>query len=127
MENGETTWQGALRETDEEAGAKVTLLPDSLYTIFNLPNINQVYLFFLAEMSSLSFEPGIESLEVSLFKEEDIPWQDIAFAVVKTTLKQYFDDRRQQHFPVRMYDVTYSTERKADIKLISESTSKHSN
>lgn len=124
MENGETSWQGALRETDEEAGATVTLMPDSLYTIFNLPNINQVYLFFRAELTDLSFAAGAESLEVKLFSEKDIPWQEIAFAVVKTTLKQYFEDRCQQYFPVRMYDVTYSPERKADIKLISESRKK---
>lgn len=124
MENGETSWQGAIRETDEEAGAQVTLAADCLYTIFNLPNINQVYLFFRAELGSLEFEAGVESLEVKLFREEEIPWQEIAFAVVKTTLKQYFEDKRKQHFPVRMYDVTYSPERKADIKLISESTSK---
>ena len=125
MENGETSWQGALRETDEEAGAQVTLAEDSLYTIFNLPNINQVYLFFRAELSSLSFAAGVESLEVRLFKENEIPWQEIAFAVVKTTLKQYFDDRRKQHFPVRMYDVVYSPDKKADIKLVSQSTARN--
>lgn len=120
MENGETTWQGALRETDEEAGAQVNLLPDSLYTVFNLPNINQVYLFFRAELSSLVFAPGIESLEVQLFREQEIPWDEIAFAVVKRTLEQYFEDRPRQHFPVRMFDVGYSPERTAQITLVSE-------
>src|SRR5690606_40862227 len=43
MENGETTWQGAIRETSEEAGAQIELVPDSLYSVFNLPAINQVY------------------------------------------------------------------------------------
>lgn len=119
MENGETTWQGAVRETAEEAGATIELLPDSLYSIYNLPNINQVYLFFRAQLSNLAFEPGTESLEVRLFREDEIPWQDIAFAVVKSTLKQYFEDRRHNRFPVRMYDVVYSAERKAEIKLIS--------
>lgn len=124
MENGETTWQGAVRETAEEAGAEIELLPDSLYTVFNLPAINQVYLFFRANLTSLTFAPGIESLEVQLFRENEIPWDEIAFAVVKTTLKKYFDDRRQQYFPVRMYDVNYSAERKAEMKLISESADK---
>jgi ADP-ribose pyrophosphatase YjhB (NUDIX family) len=121
MENGETTWQGAIRETQEEAGASVTLEPDCLYTVFNLPNINQVYLFFRARLDGLDFAPGAESLEVKLFSEEEIPWDDIAFAVVKTTLQQFFKDYKSNRFPVRMYDVAYSPERKVAITVISES------
>ncbi|TFH73479.1 NUDIX domain-containing protein [Gammaproteobacteria bacterium LSUCC0112] len=121
MENGETTWQGAVRETHEEAGASITLEQDSLYSVFNLPNINQVYLFFRARLDNLDFAPGAESLEVRLFSEEEIPWDEIAFAVVKTTLQQYFKDLESKRYPVRMYDVTYSPERKAAITLISES------
>lgn len=121
MENGETTLEGAIRETREEAGAELNLSEDSLYTLFNLPNINQVYLFFKGDLSSGKFSAGVESLEVRLFTEAEVPWDDIAFAVVKSTLKQYFDDRRKKHFPVRMYDVRYSAERKAEITLISES------
>jgi ADP-ribose pyrophosphatase YjhB (NUDIX family) len=121
MENGETTWQGAIRETQEEAGASVTLEPDSLYTVFNLPNINQVYLFFRARLDGLDFAPGAESLEVKLFSEHEIPWDEIAFAVVKTTLQQFFRDHKINRFPVRMYDVTYSPERKTAMTVISES------
>jgi ADP-ribose pyrophosphatase YjhB (NUDIX family) len=121
MENGETTWQGAIRETQEEAGASVTLEPDCLYSVFNLPNINQVYLFFRARLDELDFAPGAESLEVKLFSEEEIPWDEIAFAVVKTTLQQFFKDHKRNRFPVRMYDVAYSPERKAAITVICES------
>tara|TARA_R110002072_G_scaffold303136_1_gene495259 strand:+ start:24814 stop:25392 length:579 start_codon:yes stop_codon:yes gene_type:complete len=121
MENGETTLQGAIRETREEAGAELNLSENSLYTIFNLPNINQVYLFFRAELANLEFKAGLESLEVELFTEEQVPWDSIAFAVVKSTLQQYFADRKKQIFPVRMYDVRYSADRKADIKLVSSS------
>lgn len=123
MENGESTWQGALRETMEEAGAEINLDSASLYTVFNLPNINQVYLFFRGELINRQFSAGTESLEVRLFREDEIPWQDIAFAVVKSTLRQYFRDRENQKFPVRMFDVRYSADRKPDISLISESAS----
>ncbi len=41
MENGETTREAAERETLEEAGTLVTR--SKLYTLFNLPQINQVY------------------------------------------------------------------------------------
>ncbi|HBX37796.1 NUDIX hydrolase [Pseudohongiella sp. SYSU M77423] len=121
LENGETTLEGAIRETHEEAGARLQLPSDSLYALFNLPVINQVYVFFRADLASLDFDPGEESLEVKLFREHEVPWDNIAFAVVRKTLELYFEDRRKQHYPVRMFDVRYSPERKADIQLISQS------
>lgn len=121
MENGESSLNGAVRETREEAGAEVILLNDSLYTLFNLPTINQVYMFFRAELANLDFAPGAESLEVELFTESEIPWKEIAFPVVKSTLELYFDDTRKKHFPVRMFDVHYSQDRKITTNLISHS------
>ena len=121
MENGESSLEGAIRETREEAGATISVREDSLYTLFNLPKINQVYLFFRAELADLNFAAGVESLEVALFAEEDIPWDELAFPVVHSTLKHYFADRREQKFPVRMFDVHYSPERKITTTLISNS------
>lgn len=121
LENGETTLEGAIRETREEAGAELNLDENNLYTLYNLPNINQVYLFFRAELANLNFSAGVESLEVQLFTEDQIPWNEIAFAVVRKTLELYFDDRRKLHYPVRMYDVRYSADRRADISLVSKS------
>src|SRR5690554_258211 len=120
MENGESTWRGALRETDEEAGAVVTLRSSNLYALYNLSAINQVYLFFRADLSSPHFDPGPESLEACLFTEQEIPWDEIAFAVVRQTLKDYFKDRKRRRYPVRMYDVGYSAERKATMNLVSQ-------
>ena len=121
MENGESSLEGAVRETREEAGANLVVREDSLYTLFNLPKINQVYLFFRAELADLDFAAGAESLEVELFTEADIPWDELAFPVVVSTLKHYFEDRRQQSYPVRMFDVHYSPERKISTTLISHS------
>ncbi len=122
MENGESSLNGAIRETNEEAGAEVIVAGDSLYTLFNLPRINQVYMFFRAELANLDFAAGTESLEVALFKEPDIPWQEIAFPVVKSTLEHYFEDRRSQHFPVRMFDVYHHKDRSVTTTLISHSS-----
>ena len=91
MEMGETTLETAVRETYEEAGARVKI--ERLFSLLNVPHANQVHLFYLATMSSPDFFSGEESLEVALFKEQDIPWEDIAFATVKHTLKFYFEDR----------------------------------
>ncbi len=100
MENGETTYQGALRETLEEANARVEI--DSLYALYNIPHINQVYLLFRARLLDLDFSPGEETLELKLLDEADIPWDQIAFATVRNTLKHYFDDRRNGAFPFHM-------------------------
>lgn len=99
MENGETTEQGALRESLEEAKADIDL--EDLYTLFSLPYINQVYFFYRGQLSNLSFGPGYESLEVKLFSEDEIPWDELAFPVVTRTLRHYFNDRENNDFPLR--------------------------
>ncbi len=121
MENGESCLSGAIRETLEEAGAQVNVSEQSLYTLFNLPYINQVYMFFRAELINLEFSPGVESLEVKLFAEAEIPWNEIAFPVVRSTLEYYFKDRSQSLYPVRMFDVHYDQERRISTQLISSS------
>jgi len=96
MENGETTAEGALRETLEEANANVEIL--GLYALFNIPHINQVYMLFRARLLDLDFSAGAETLEAKLFDEEQVPWDQIAFVTVRRTLKHYFDDRRAGEF-----------------------------
>ncbi|MEW8208657.1 MAG: NUDIX hydrolase [Candidatus Thiodiazotropha taylori] len=63
MENGETSQQGAARETLEEATARVDV--EGLYGLYNLPHINQVYLIFRSRLLDLEFAAGTESLEVA--------------------------------------------------------------
>lgn len=92
MENGETTAQGAARETLEEANARVEVGP--LYAMYNIPHINQVYILFRARLLDLDFSAGTESLEVQLFDEKDVPWGSIAFATVRNTLNHYYADRK---------------------------------
>ena len=109
------------RETAEEAGATVRIHDDSLYTLFNLPSINQVYLFFRAELATPEFEAGAESLEVALFSESQIPWSEIAFPVVRTTIECFLKDRPRGFFPVRMFDVQHGADRSISTHLISQS------
>ena len=91
MENEETTAQAAVRETEEEAGANVEL--GNLFTLLNVAHVHQVHLFYLARLRDLDFAPGIESLEVELFAEHEIPWDDLAFPTIRTTLELFFADR----------------------------------
>jgi len=103
MENGETTTEAAARETLEEANARVAI--GELYTLYNLPYINQVHLLFRAELLDLDFSPGTESLEVRLFAEEEIPWDTLAFRPVRLTLQHYFSDRKSGDFRFRTGDL----------------------
>ncbi|MDZ7653154.1 MAG: NUDIX hydrolase [Burkholderiaceae bacterium] len=96
MEIGETTGEGALRETVEEAGARVALGP--LYTMIDVPHVEQVHIFFRAELLDLDFAPGTESLEVRLFDEAHVPWADLAFRTVAATLRLFFEDRARGTF-----------------------------
>jgi ADP-ribose pyrophosphatase YjhB (NUDIX family) len=98
MENGETTGEGAARETWEEARARVSNL--QLYRVFDVPYISQVYMFYLCTLDDGAYGVGPESLETALYAEDEIPWDEIAFPVVRKTLKSYFDDRRRDDYPV---------------------------
>jgi ADP-ribose pyrophosphatase YjhB (NUDIX family) len=96
MENGETTAEAAARETMEEANAHVEI--GALYTLYNVPHISQVHMLYRATLHSPEFSPGIESLEVRLFAESDIPWDELAFRPVKLSLQHYFADRVDGNF-----------------------------
>ena len=93
LELGETTAEGALRETVEEAGARIELGP--LFTVLNVTMAGQLHLFYLATLLDTRFDPGPETIEVQLFREHEVPWDEIAFRTVRTTLRHYFADRQR--------------------------------
>ncbi len=103
LENGETVAAGAKREAFEEARARVEILAP--YALYNICHVNQIYLMFRARLKDNNFRAGTESLEVKLFTEDDIPWQEIAFRVIKETLARYFKDRRSGRFPFYISDI----------------------
>jgi ADP-ribose pyrophosphatase YjhB (NUDIX family) len=103
LELGETTAEGALRETDEEAGAHIELGP--LFSMLNVVRAGQVHLFYLATMRDTTLAPGPETIEARLFREDEIPWDEIAFRTVRETLQAFFDDRRKGRFELHCGDV----------------------
>lgn len=109
MENDETVEQAAMRESMEEANANVEL--EQLYSVFSLPHVNQVYMMFRSKLLDEHFSPGIESLEVRLFSEDEIPWQQLAFRTIHYTLKYFFEDRRRGEFELRSHRVEPSSPR----------------
>jgi len=103
MELGETTSEGALRETDEESGAHVEL--QGLFTLLNVVRVGQVHLFYRARMLDLHLDPGPETLEARLFREDEIPWDELAFRTVRETLRLFFEDRRAGQYGIHSLDI----------------------
>ena len=105
MENGETTQEGARRETLEEAQADVEI--GSLLAVVHVLHADQVHVMFRARMHEPRFGATAESLEVRLCDEAQIPWPEIAFRSVDFALRRFFDDRRrgveEHHFTALDY------------------------
>lgn len=103
LENGETLLEGVKREVFEEAKARLTALTP--YGLYNLTFVNEVYLMFHGRLIDEDYGPGPESSEVRLVAEADIPWEDLAFSVVRQTLTRFFADRKEGGPRFHMGDV----------------------
>ncbi len=106
MEHGETTEEGATRETWEEACARVQL--HEPHALYNIPHIGQVLIFYRATLIDGHFAAGHETLDAQLFAEQDIPWADLAFGTVRSALESYFADRRSGVFGLHTGTITRS-------------------
>ena len=103
LELGETTAEGALRETDEEAGAQFEM--EGLQAVLSVAAVGQVHLYYRAKLVSDRFDPGHETIEARLFTEEEIPWEEIAFRTVREALEHFFADRGHGQFAVHNVDI----------------------
>lgn len=103
MELGESTEEGAARETDEEAGARIEM--QGLYCVINVLTAGQVHFFYRARLLDTEFAPGPETIEAQLFSEKDIPWDELAFRTVRMTLEKFYTDRVTGQFAVHCADI----------------------
>jgi len=103
LELGESTAEGALRETVEEAGARIEM--QGLFTVFNVVRAGQLHLFYRARMLDATLDPGPETIEARLFREDEVPWDELAFRTVRLTLEHFFEDRRNGHYGVHAGDI----------------------
>jgi ADP-ribose pyrophosphatase YjhB (NUDIX family) len=87
LELNESTAEGAMREAWEEAQARIAI--DGLLAIYDIPRISQVQLIYRARLVDSAIGAGPESLEVRLFRWEEIPWHDLAFPSVKWALDHF--------------------------------------
>jgi ADP-ribose pyrophosphatase YjhB (NUDIX family) len=103
LELGESTAEGAIRETVEEAGARIEL--QGLLTVLNVVRVGQLHLYYRARLIDTEFAPGPETIEAELFSEAQIPWDELAFRTVRETLHRFFDDLRRGQFDVHCADI----------------------
>ena len=60
-----------------------------------------------------NYSPGPESLDCELVLEHEVPWEQLAFPVVKETLQRYYEDQRRQNgFPLQRGEITKHPARK---------------
>lgn len=91
MECLETAEQAARRETKEEACAEVTI--ERLLLVASIPQISQVYMLYQGRLLS-EHAAGEESLETGLFTYAEIPWNDLAFPVMREALEHFYADQK---------------------------------
>ena len=91
LENEETVAEGAAREAQEEALADVEI--GSLLAVINVLHAHQVHMMYRARLRSLDFGVGPESLEVKLVRQQEIPWDELAFQSVRFSLERFLEDR----------------------------------
>ena len=91
MELGETTAQGAAREALEESQGRVEV--GELFVVINVPDVGQVYVIHRARLLEPTFGPTHESSEVVLMREDQIPWEQIAFRTILHSLRHFYADR----------------------------------
>ena len=103
LEAGETIEAGARREIREEAMAELDRVEP--FALFNLAFVDQIYFMFRAGLVDGRFGAGEESLEAELFEEKDIPWEEMAFTVIRETLELYLSDRQKGRFSFHMGDI----------------------
>jgi hypothetical protein len=77
-----------------------------------VPQVHQTHLFYRATLLDCDYKAGIESLEVALFSEDEIPWSELAFPTVNHTLRFFFEDHKkiqqeqQSHYGLHEMDMT---------------------
>jgi len=90
MELGESLAEGAARETLEEALAEIEI--GHMFASIDVIDAGQVHVFFTGKIKG-NFGVGEESLDARLFREEEIPWDELAFRSGRYALNKYFEDR----------------------------------
>ncbi|HEU0156209.1 MAG TPA: NUDIX hydrolase [Stellaceae bacterium] len=100
LELNESASAGAEREAWEEARARIEI--EGLLAIYDIPRISQVQLIYRARLLDEAVEAGPESLEVRLFRWDEIPWDRLAFPSNRWALQHDQEARTTRDFTARI-------------------------
>ena len=100
LELNESASAGAEREAWEEARARIEI--EGLLAIYDIPRISQVQLIYRARLLDEKVEAGPESLEVGLFRWDEIPWDRLAFPSNRWALQHDLEARTTRDFTARI-------------------------
>jgi ADP-ribose pyrophosphatase YjhB (NUDIX family) len=87
LEVGESTQEGARRETEEETQLRIEV--GRLIGAYSRPHVGVVTLMYEATVVGGQPLPGVETIEVRDFGPDDIPWQDLAFTTAESALRDW--------------------------------------
>lgn len=117
MELGETSAQGAARETIEESEAEVEI--GGLLAVINVPYVSQVYVMHRGRMKTAHHAATPESSETRLVAESEVRWDEIAFPTIYHSLKYFFEDRAAGVERIHSKDILYRPKRPEDREVTS--------
>lgn len=113
LENNESVIEGALREAKEESGATAEGL--KLFAIHNIKHACQVYVTYCGRLNGGICSAEHETSEVVLCRKHEIPWDEIAFVVIKEALQLYVSGSNENYSTVYQGDIVKNDDGTFDI------------
>ena len=87
LELGESTQEGARRETEEETQLRVEI--GRLIGVYSRPHAGVITIVYEASVVGGAPEPAAETSEVRDFGPDEIPWEELAFSTVESALRDW--------------------------------------
>jgi 8-oxo-dGTP diphosphatase len=88
VDRGEEVTAAAIREAREECGLEVRL--DELVNIYSYAGRSPIIIVYAASVLAGQLCSDDECLEAALFRQEEIPWDKLAFRSTTEALRDYF-------------------------------------
>jgi len=92
LEDGETPWQGVIREVKEETGLDVEV--EKLLCVYSKPEKNKIGFDFKCKIIGGEITLNNEAKEIKYFKLDEIPKNTIPKQVER--IKDFFEDKNSQ-------------------------------
>ena len=74
-------------------------------------------MMYRAQLADLDFASGEESLETVLYRQHQIPWQEMAFSVIEHTLRFFIQDLGRDKYDIYHGDLRRIQENPARYEL----------